>query len=317
MISIARIRRSLAIATLAALLPQAHAGEIGHQGGGAFNPGDYFAPPKAFVVSLYGNYYNTYALRDASGNKLTGFDLFGERIGIDVDVESFQVIPMIIWSPGVKFLGADVSSLFMPIYGQTSIAADLSAFGRRIQIDADTWGFQDSYVQPAWLTWRTANWDVSTSYGFWAPTGSYEPDALDNTGSGFWSHLFRASTAWSPDGKRRTLFSASVAYEFNSDKKGQDLTPGSHLTLDVGMKHSFTERFEAGVYGFAQWQVTDDSGRDAVNLGSRDRIFGAGLYASYWFVPQKFGILARQVFEFGARDRFEGSSTALGFNIVF
>ena len=50
---------------------------------------------------------------------------------------------------------------------------------------------------------------------------------------------------------------------------------------------------------------------------THDRLFGAGVYASYWFVPQKFGILARQTFEFAARDRFEGRSTALGFNIVF
>jgi hypothetical protein len=293
------------------------AGEIGHQAGGAFNPGDYFAPPKAFIVSIYGNYYNTQALRDASGDRITGFDLFGQRLDLDIDVESTQIIPMIILSPGVKILGADVSTMLMPIYGQTSIAANLSAFGRRIQIDEEVWGFQDSYVQPAWLTWRTAHWDFSAAYGFWAPTGSYEPDALDNTGAGFWSHVFRASTGWSPDGKRGTLFSASLAYEFNGDKEGADLTPGSHLTLDFGVKHSFSERFESGVYGFAQWQVTDDEGRDAVNPGTHDRLFGAGAYASYWFVPQKFGILARQTFEFGARDRFEGNSTALGFNWVF
>ena len=308
---------SLAIAASASLLTTARAGEIGHQGGGAFNPGDYFAPPKGLIFSLYGNYYNTTALRDGAGNKITGFDLFGQRIDLDINVESFQIIPMVIWSPGVKFLGADVSTLIMPIYGQTSIASDVSAFGRRIQTKNDVWGFQDSYLQPAWLTWRTAHWDFSTSYGFWAPTGSYEPDAVDNTGAGFWSHVFRASTAWSPDGKRGTLFSASVIYEFNGDKDGVDLTPGSHLTLEFGAKHSFTERFEAGAYGFAQWQVTDDKGRDAVSPGTRDRLFGAGAYASYWFVPQKFSILARHTIEFGARDRFEGGSTAVGFNIVF
>ena len=307
----------LALVVSTVFLSHAPAGEIGHQGGGAFNPGDYFAPPKALVFSLYGNSYRTRALRDGGGNEITGFELFGRRIDLDIDVESFQVIPMIIWSPGVKVLGADVSSLVMPIYGQTSIAANVSAFGRRIQIDEDVWGFQDSYVQPAWLTWRTAHWDFSTSYGFWAPTGSYEPDALDNTGAGFWSHLFRASTAWSPDGKRGTLLTGSLAYEFNGDKKGVELTPGAHLTLDVGVKHSFSQRFEAGVYGFAQWQVTDDRGRNALNAEVRDRLFGAGVYASYWFVPQKFGLLARHTCEFGARDRFEGNSTALGFNWVF
>lgn len=304
-------------ATIVASPLVAQAGELGHQGGGSFNPGDYFAPPKGLIVSLYGNYYQTRALRDGSGNEINGFDLFGRRVDLDIEVQAFQIIPMILWSPGVKFLGADVSTLVMPIYGQSSVAANLSAFGRKIQVNQEVWGFQDSYVQPVWLTWRTAKWDFSTSYGFWAPTGSYDPAAPDNTGSGFWSHKFRGSAAWSPDGKRQTLFSASLAYEFNGEKEGTDLTPGSHLTLDVGMKHTFTERFEAGVYAFGQWQITEDKGRDAVNPGTKDRLYGAGAYASYWIVPMKVGILGRHTIEFGARDRFEGSSTALGLNFIF
>ena len=314
------MRRFLALSLVlgAAALPSAlSAGEIGHTAGGAFNPGDYFAPPKALVVSLYGNYYNTTALRDGAGNRLTGFDILDRRIGLDIDVESFQIIPMVIWSPGIKFLGADVSSLFMPIVGQNSIGATLSGFGQDIVIEDDVWGLQDSYCQPVWLTWRTEHFDFSTSYGFWAPTGSYEPDALDNTGLGFWSHVFRGSAAWSPEPTRRTLVSASLSWEFNSDRSGMDLTPGSRLTLDVGIKHSFTSRFEAGLFGFAQWQVTDDTGSAAVNPDLHDRLFGAGAYASFWFVPGKFGILARQTIEFEARDRFEGRSTALGLNFVF
>jgi hypothetical protein len=284
------------------------AGEIGHQGGGSFNPADYFAPPKAFIVSLYGNYYSADSLRDASGNEITA---------LDIDISSFQIIPMFIWSPGLKFLGADVSTLVMPVYGQTSIAADLSAFIPGVKIEEDVWGIQDSYLQPLWLTWRKTHWDFSTSYGFWAPTGSYEEGALDNTGAGFWSHVLRTSAAWSPDASRQSLLSASLSYEMNGNKEDADLTPGAHLTLDIGAKHSFNDRFETGIYSFAQWQVTDDSGRNAVNPTAHDRLLGIGLYASYWFLPQKFGILGRHTVELSAKDRFEGSSTALGLNLVF
>ena len=309
--------KSKLLAASLGTLSVAAAGEIGHQGGGAFNPGDFFAPPEGLILAFYGNYYGTSALRDSSGNKLTGFDISGTRVNLDIEIESFQIIPMVIWSPGVKLLGADVSTLFMPIYGQTSIAASLSALNRPVNIDEDAWGFQDSYVQPLWLTWRTKEWDFSTSYGFWAPTGSYDPAALDNTGAGFWSHLFRASAAWSVDGLRQTLFNASVAYETNGGKDGLDLRPGDHLTLDVGMKHVFNPCFEAGVFGYGQWQTTDDTGRDAVARDTHDRLFGVGAYASWWFVPQKASLLLRHVVEFGGRDRFEGRSTALGVNFVF
>jgi hypothetical protein len=304
------------LATCLGTLAVATASEIGHQSGGSFNPGDFFAPPEGFIVALYGNYYATTALRDSSGDRLTSFDIYGTRADLDIEVDSFQIIPMIIWSPGVKLFGADVSTLTMPIYGQTSLSADLSAFDRKIKIDEDVWGLQDSYFQPLWLTWRTKEWDYSTSYGFWAPTGSYEPNALDNTGAGFWSHLIRASAAWSIGGLRQTIFNASLLYEFNSDKEGLNLTPGDHITLDVGMKHTFSPNFDAGIFGFGQWQTSDDSGRDAVSPNPHDRLFGVGLYASWWIVPQKSGILLRHLREFGARDRFEGHSTALGFNYV-
>jgi hypothetical protein len=305
------------IAALLGTLAVAGAGEIGHQAGAAFNPGDFFAPPEGFILAIYGNHYGTTALRDSSGNKLTGFDISGTRVNLDIEVESIQVIPMIIWSPGLKLLGADVSTLVMPIYGQTSIAADLSALNRPVSIDEDAWGFQDSYVQPLWLTWRSKEWDFSTSYGFWAPTGSYDPAALDNTGAGFWSHVFRASAAWSVGGLRQTLFNASIAYETNGDKDGLDLTPGDHLTLDVGMKHVFNPCFEAGLFGYGQWQTTDDTGFNAAARDTHDRLFGMGAYASWWFVPQKASLLFRHVVEFGGRDRFEGRSTALGVNYVF
>jgi hypothetical protein len=300
----------------AALVTTASAGEIGHQGGGSFNPGDFFAPPKGFVFSLYANYYATRALRDGNGNELNSVIIGGNVVDLDIDVEAFQIIPMFIWSPGIKFLGADVSSLVMPIYGKNSIAAELSTISQSSTIGDDAWGLQDSYVQPLWLTWRTAQWDYSTAYGFWAPTGSYDPAAFDNTGSGFWSHVMRASVGWSPDPQRQSLVNLSVAYEINSDKDGLDLTPGDHLTVDIGAKRVFNPNWEAGLFGFGQWQTSDDRGSNAI-VADRDRLFGVGACVTWWVEPQKSSILLRHVYEFGARDRFDGSSTAIGFNLVF
>ena len=95
----------IALGASASMLIGAGASEIGHQGGGSFNPGDHFAPPKALIFSLYGNGYATTALRDGSGDEISGFDLSGHTVDLDIDVQSLQIIPMIVWSPGVKVLG--------------------------------------------------------------------------------------------------------------------------------------------------------------------------------------------------------------------
>lgn len=201
------------------------------------------APSKRNVV-LYYNESGLTAIRIGnwkSHMKQRG----GAPVNLDIDVKAFQIIPMFIWSPGIKFLGADVSSLVMPIYGKNSIAAELSTISQSSTIAEDAWGLQDSYVQPLWLTWRTAQWDFSMAYGFWAPTGSYDPVALDNTGAGFWSHVMRTSVAWSPDAQRQSLVNLSLAYEINSNKNGIDLTPGDHLTVDIGAKRVFNPNWEA------------------------------------------------------------------------
>ncbi len=73
----------------------------------------------------------------------------------------------------------------------------------------------------------------------------------------------------------------------------------------------------AGLFAFAQWQFTDDTGSAPVNPDLHDHLFGAGADASFRFVPGKFGMLARQTIDFKARDRFKGRRTALGLNFVF
>jgi hypothetical protein len=64
------------------------------------------------------------------------------------------------------------------------------------------------------------------------------------------------------------------------------------------------------------WETGNASGNDAAEDG-RDRVLNAGTEASYWFVPGKFGAMARITQEFHARDRFEGATLTLGANFLF
>ena len=96
------------------------------------------APSKRNVV-LYYNESELTAIRIGnwkSHMKQRG----GAPVNLDIDVKAFQIIPMFIWSPGIKFLGADVSSLVMPIYGKNSIAAELSTISQSYTIAEDAWG---------------------------------------------------------------------------------------------------------------------------------------------------------------------------------
>ena len=63
---------------------------------------------------------------------------------------------------------------------------------------------------------------------------------------------------------------------------------------------------EIGVTGYGQWQVTDDSGSDAINKDVHDRVFGIGFQAGLTFLPIRAALVFRYQHEFEAEDRFEG-----------
>jgi hypothetical protein len=45
----------------------------------------------------------------------------------------------------------------------------------------------DLFVQPLWLGWGGARYDLSLGLGLYAPIGEYDEDADDNIGLGFWT----------------------------------------------------------------------------------------------------------------------------------
>ena len=50
-------------------------------------------------------------------------------------------------------------------------------------------------------------------------------------------------------------------------------------------------------------------------LGNPGLLLSASLEASYWFVPGKFGAMARVTQELQVRDRFQGTTYTVGINV--
>jgi hypothetical protein len=69
---------------------------------------------------------------------------------------------------------------------------------------------------------------------------------------------------------------------------------------------------EVGIAGYAQWQMTKDSGSDATwNKSDLDRVYALGPEVVYGVKDAKLAISLRSLLEFGARDRTEGINTML------
>ena len=100
-------------------------------------------------------------------------------------------------------------------------------------------------------------------------------------------------------------------YEIHHEKEDVDITPGSHFTLNYGISQylPINDKFlsEVGIAGFAQWQITKDSGSDAINKDVKDQVYGLGLQAGLTYLPWNGQLTFKWTYEFEAEDRSDGT----------
>jgi hypothetical protein len=309
------LRAALALLLLFTAGTKALAGEASHYVAGSFGPRDYFVPegPASYIFSPFLAGYSSRALRDAGGGEINSLG----PLNLDMQVNTWQALGMLIGFPGKKILGANYGYMAMVTYGETTVAGKLSQTrSAGLNFNAESTGLGDVMLQPLMLTWSQGRWDTTVNYAFWAPTGDFDP-AGGGVGLGYWTHLFRGGVSYALDDYRMRCFTLSTSYDFKSKKKGLDLRPGAHLNIEAGYNHIVSAKLQMGAFAWGTWQVTDDTGAAASNPRVHDRVFGAGAYVSYWFNPGKAGVLARYTGQFGARDQFEGDTVAVGLNFAF
>ncbi len=276
----------------------ADAGEIGHYTGGMFGPWDLISPAKGQTqIALGGVYYHTSKLKNSDGDNVRG---------VDLNLDLPEGLLLFRHSLKEPVLGATYSFLVLPNYGKTNINAYLGGLNTQIGVDKTKKGWNDLYLVPANLTWDINKfYNASFQYGVWAPTGSYDSNRAVNNGLGYWSHDFRITGSFFPTCEPTTLLSLSGLYEFNTKKKGHDVTPGDRFVLEVGASHVFSEYLIIGIVGAANWEVTKTTGSQATDNG-RDRVFSFGPDVIIAIVPNEVNFNIRALKEFGVRDRTQG-----------
>ena len=151
---------------------------------------------------------------------------------------------------------------------------------------------------------------------FAPPTGRYEPGAIDNVGLGFWTHIFQSFFYYYPFEPQSTALVAGLTYELNSKKKGEDITPGSRLTLEYGISQFLTPWFEVQVQLAHNWQISDDTGSDVWWDGTiHDRKSSMWFATNFMPIAGKLYIIAKYGWDFGIEQRFKNQQFV--FNLFF
>jgi hypothetical protein len=177
-------------------------------------------------------------------------------------------------------------------------------------------GLTDLYVEPINLTWHKERADIKAAYGFYAPTGRYDPNQTDNFGLGFWTHQSQVGTTARLSADHTWNASLIGTLETHTTKRGKDTKPGNNFTVEYGFgKRLFENRVNVGLAGYMSFQITDDSGSQAVLRSVHDRTFATGPEISAQITKHKIPIWFRYLPEYGVRARTSGQTFVFGIGV--
>ena len=300
---------ALVVATLLYAVP-AHAQLSGSNIAGDFGlKSGSQAPPGVYLGYFLYNY---------GSSRLVGQD--GRELSFDKgDIDAFAHVAIVSVVTGKKFLGGHYGATFIPSVVNLSIEAP------RVSLEEGTgFGVADLYVIPVNLGWTTKHADITTWYGFFAPTGEYTAAGSPDRGLGMWSHEIALGSTFYLNKSKSVHASALGAYEMHSKKKDTDVRVGQLLTIEGGVGVTTEKAMNFGMAYYAQWKVTDDSGLGLPALVEdrlgKNRNYGLGPEAGM-VLPlskdlSKLALLnVRHLFDLGSRLDTKGQTLAL--NVTF
>jgi hypothetical protein len=202
-----------------------------------------------------------------------------------------------------KILGGSYGfSVIIPVVN-TRFAANL------FNTSAESGGLSDIYVAPLVLGWEKGNANYTVNYGFYAPSGYYDPSTALNAGLGFWEQQIQAGMTYSIAKPKLWNTSFLTTWEINQTKGSVNIKPGPMLTGE----YSFGRRFDkyqmnAGVVGYGYKKLSPDSGSGVNPLlaGITDRSFGIGPEWKYTNLKWQLG------FDFRFEQQFEVQAKTSG-----
>lgn len=279
-----------------------------------------FVPPPG----KYGSAIKYYYSGDVGGNAgvSVGLGELGDislKADIDVDVQLFFEVPVLLWITPHKILGGNLGlGVILPI-GWQDASIDIDALatltlangktltkGGRLTLDDDTFNFGDPQLT-ALLGWHRGNWHSNVAGLLNVPIGAYDKDNIVNMGFNRWAFDATAATTWFNPQKGHEA-SVAAGFTFNGDNDATNYKTGTEFHVEAALMQHFSKAFAIGLTGYHYQQVTGDSGAGAILGAFEGRVTALGPSMTYNFALGKLPVATtlRWYHEFNAENRLEG-----------
>ncbi|HXC95301.1 MAG TPA: transporter [Edaphobacter sp.] len=287
----------------AALFPGSASGQqAGHYIEAATGLENGSAPPPGIFVNYMAIANPINSIKGPNGNTIArpDIDLVAHFMGYAVTTDK-------------KILGANYGLMFLVPAVNTRFTSTL------FDASAEAAGVSDVFFAPIVLGWEKGNANYILNYGFYAPSGNFNPALPLNPGLGFWEHQVQGGMTYSLDKKKLWNTSVLTTWEINMSKTGLDVKPGPMFTAE----YSFGRRFfkyagNIGAVGAAYKKLSPDSGSGINPLvaGLTDRSFSAGGEIKFTdpFVHLGFDFRFEQ--QFGVESKTSGQLFVIGITFL-
>ena len=168
------------------------------------------------------------------------------------------------------------------------------------------------------LGWHDGVMHYMGMFNVYTPTGDYDKNRIVNLGRNHWAYEPMLGITYLNPTSGREL-SAAAGITFNQENPDTHYKSGNEFHLDVSAIQHFSDKFYAGLSGYAYHQLTGDSGSGATS-DFKGRVYALGPIVG-GTIPigqkQNLYLKARYYKEFDAKNRLEGDAFYLSASIKF
>jgi hypothetical protein len=260
---------------------------VGHYLGGATGLENGTTPPPGVFVAYFPYIYRVDTIKNEDGRTIARPD-----ITIAAQMPVYSVVTQ------KKVLGADYGFTVILVLVNTRFTSAL------FDASAASAGVSDMYFAPVVLGWERGKKNFTVNYGFYAPTGDYDPTKVLNPGLGFWEHQIQAGMTYALDAKKLWNTSALTTWEINMSKFGSDVRPGPMFTGEYSFGRRFGQyKWNAGITGYGYKKLAADSGTPQPPLfrPATSQAFGIGPEIKYTNIKWKLAVNFRYQEQFGVQ----------------
>ncbi len=285
----------LFVAALLVLSPRVQAQPSAHYVPGVEGIKGATLPPPGVYLRDYNVFYWANQVNDNRGKEIKP---------ADPEVFIYANVPRLVWITEVQVLGGFLGvDALLPLQ-YTSVEANTPGG----PFDDSTFGIGDLFAEGT-ISWHLTQFDFSVGAGVWMPTGDSDDPPTTRAGLGYWTPMLTAGVTWHLDEAKKWSLSALSRYEFNTEHRDTDITPGQAYTLEWGASYALRPTIDLGVAGYYQRQTTSDSGSGSSS--DKDWVWGFGPEIN--LICPKLGLITsiRYVREIEAENRLQGNTVTV------